>query len=367
MRTIRLGDRGDAVLDVQARLGVLGYRIDPNEHGEFGPSTERAVREFQQRRELLVDGIVGDHTWDELVEASYALGDRVLYLRYPYFRGDDVRSLQSLLNVFGFDAGREDGIFGDQTERAVRDFQKNVQLPVDAIVGGTTVEALKRLRPVGAGPGRSTVREGEALRRLSATLDGARVAIDPGHGPGDEGGRGPTGLTEAEAAFALAQELERELRERGCNPLLLRTAAESPSPSDRAQVANDVGAEILVSIHLNTHTDAAGEGASTYYYGREGWCSPGGQRLAELIQEELTESLGLKDGRTHPKALPLLRETAMPAVHVEPCFITNPAEEARLRRDDFRAGVARAVADALERFFGRGAERPPGAARASAS
>src|SRR5438105_10774684 len=129
MKTLNRGDRGDAVLDVQARLGFLGYRIDAHEHGEFGASTERAVREFQQRRQLLVDGEVGDHTWQELVEASYSLGDRILYLRYPYYRGDDVRELQAALNMLGFDAGREDGIFGARTDRGVRDCQRNVALP----------------------------------------------------------------------------------------------------------------------------------------------------------------------------------------------------------------------------------------------
>src|SRR5207249_5374799 len=111
--------------------------------------------------------------------------------------GDDVRTLQSSLNLLGFDAGREDGIFGDRTDRALREFQRNVGLPADGIAGATTLEALVRLRPVGPGPGRSTVREREALRRLSVTLQSARIALDPGHGPADPGAVGPTGLTEA--------------------------------------------------------------------------------------------------------------------------------------------------------------------------
>ena len=58
MQTLSRGDRGGAVLDIQARLGSLGHPIDPNEHGNFGPSTEVAVRTFQERRHLIVDGIV---------------------------------------------------------------------------------------------------------------------------------------------------------------------------------------------------------------------------------------------------------------------------------------------------------------------
>lgn len=339
------------MLDVQARLSALGYRIEPVEHGVFGPTTERAVREFQQRRHILVDGKVGEHTWEELVEAGYALGDRVLYLRYPYFRGDDVRALQVSLNLLGFDTGREDGILGDRTDRAVRDFQRNVGLPADGIVGSTTIDGLRRLRPVGPGPGRAAVREGESLRRLFASLQGARIAIDAAHGPGDPGDAGPTGLTEAEATFALAEELAAELRRRGARPTLLRARDSNPSPAERAREANRLGPELLVSLHLNAHEDPGADGASTYYFGREGWVSQAGQRLAELIQQEITGQLALRDGRTHPKSIPLLRETAMPAVHVEPCFITNPAEEALIREASFRHRLAAAIADGIERFF----------------
>src|SRR5262245_19490813 len=182
MQTLAFGSRGNAVLDIQARLAALGHSVDPDEHAVFGPGTERAVRAFPEQRHLIVDGVVDEHTWGELVEAGYALGDRVLYLRYPYFRGDDVRALQSGLNLLGFDTGREDGIFGERTDRAVHEFQRNVGLPMDGIVGVSTHEAIRRLRPVGPGPGRATVREGEALRRLSASLRGTRIAIDPGHG-----------------------------------------------------------------------------------------------------------------------------------------------------------------------------------------
>ena len=348
-----LGARGDAVLDVQGRLAALGYHIDPSEHGEFGPSTKRAVQEFQQRRHLLVDGVVGEDTWGELVEAGYSLGDRLLYVRYPYDRGDDVRALQVSLNLLGFDVGREDGIFGQRTDRAVRQFQRNVGLPPDGIVGTTTIDALARLRPVGPGPGLSTVREGEALRRMSASLHGSRIAVDPGHGPSDPGAEGPAGLVEAEVTFLLAEELRDELTRRGAAPFLLRDRETDPPIPARAGMANDLGAELLISLHLNWHVEAAAEGASTYYYGREGWSSQAGQRLAEVIQELLVTRLGRKDGRTHPKSLPLLRETQMPAVHVEPCFITNPNEESLLRDASFRQELARALTDAMERFFGR--------------
>ena len=351
MRTIGPGARGEDVRDVQSRLGALGYRIDPDEHGAFADTTGNAVREFQQDHQLVVDGLIGEDTWQALVEAGHTLGDRIVYLRLPHYRGDDVRSLQRWLNLLGIDAGREDGIFGERTDRAVREFQRNVGLPGDGIVGPGTLSSLTRLRPVGPGPGRATVREGEALRRMSATLEGARIAVDAGHGGEDEGMVGPTGLTEAEAASALALAFHDALAAREAEPFLLRTDAVAPAAGERATMANEGGAEVLVSLHLNSDPDPAAGGASCYYYGRGGYASQAGQRLAELILDELVRSLGLEDRLAHPKALPLLRETRMPAVHVEPCFITNPEEETMLRDAAFRRGVASALATALQRFF----------------
>jgi N-acetylmuramoyl-L-alanine amidase len=352
MRTIRTGDTGEDVADVQQRLVVAGETIDAGElGGRFGSSTEAAVRSFQQRRGLLVDGIVGDETWADLVEAGFTLGDRTLYLRSPHFRGDDVRALQRRLVSLGFDAGREDGIFGPRCDRAVREFQRNVGREADGIVGLDTLLALERLRPQPGAVSGSMVREAEAISRFEASLAGARIAIDPGHGPDDPGEHGPGGATEAGAAQALAEALADELRRRGAAPELLRSRETTPSPSERAQLANELGAEVCISIHLNGHADPGAEGATCFYFGTQETGSPAGQRLAELIQEELIGRVGLMDGRVHPMTITILRETRMPAVQVEPCFITNAKEEQLLGENSFRCTVADAMAEGLERFF----------------
>jgi N-acetylmuramoyl-L-alanine amidase len=355
MRTIQTGDRGDEVRDVQQRLVSLGAHLDPAEvEAGFGHETESAVRAFQQRRGLLVDGRVGSETWNELVEAGYRLGDRVIYLRMPMVRGDDVRSLQRRLNSLGFDAGREDGIFGERCDRAVREFQRNIAMPQDGIVGPETLHELERVRPatVEARSG-AMLRETEALRRMKATLEGARIAIDPGHGPDEPGAAGADGvLTEADAAWELSVALAAELGRRGAVPRLLRERDEDPPVTVRAAAANEWGAEICLSVHLNAHSDPRAEGSMCLFYGNETTASPAGQRLAEAIQEELTSRIGLTDGRTHSKSIAILRETRMPAVQIEPCFVTNPREERLLSEEPFRRDVAIAIARGVERFLG---------------
>jgi N-acetylmuramoyl-L-alanine amidase len=142
-----------------------------------------------------------------------------------------------------------------------------------------------------------------------------------------------------------------ELRVRGSDPRLLRGAAEDPEASERAARANKAGADVLVSIHLNSHEDPSAEGSSSYYFGGLGASSVAGATLAELVQDELTAATGLRDGRAHPKSFPILRETRMPAVQIEPCFVTNPKEERLLSEKPFVREVAVATARALERYF----------------
>ncbi len=112
---LRPGSHGEAVRDLQLRLGALGHETPHDEFGEFGPTTEQVVRGFQEARGLRVDGLCGPQTWAAVVESGYRLGDRLLYRRRPMLRGDDVAELQRRLNGLGFDAGREDGILGDDT------------------------------------------------------------------------------------------------------------------------------------------------------------------------------------------------------------------------------------------------------------
>ena len=362
VRIIRPGDRGAEVYDVQQRLAALGFPIDDLElHGWFGPSTEAAVREFQRRRGIPSDGLVGPETWGNLVEAGYSIGDRTLYLRYPPSRGDDVAALQRTLNALGFEAGKQDGIFGERTDRAVREFQRNVGREADGIVGLETLADLGRLRRPDHGPSRAVVREEEALRTMRASLAGAVVAIDPGHGPDDPGATGPGGTAEAEVAYRLATALADVLAARGAKPALLREGDANPPASARTKLANELGAAVCVAVHMN-HGDPTAEGATCFYFGTEGTHSPAGMRLAELILEALTTDLDLVDGRIHPLAIAILRETRMPAVQVEPCFITNPREERRLHDDAFLQGVAEAITEGVGRFLGapQRAEGRPG-------
>jgi N-acetylmuramoyl-L-alanine amidase len=348
---MRHGDRSEAVADLQARLGRLGFDIAAAElGGTFGAGTRAAVRAFQQRRGIDVDGVVGPVTWRELVESSWSLGDRLLHLQQPSMRGDDVRQLQSCLNALGFSAGKHDGIFGPQTAAALRDFQRNLAIDEDGMAGLETIRAMERLRMViksGLGP---RIREREARRANPPGLAGKRIAVDPGHGGADLGHLGPSGETEAELAFLLAARLSAVLAAEGAETTLTRGPNDGPNESMRAQLANRFEADAFVSIHLNGHPSEVAQGAAAYYFESSGIGSEPGEHLAGLLLQGLVD-LGSVDCRAHGKAYAVLRETRMPAVVVEPCFITNPEEAKRLQDPQTLDAIAGALAGAVKAYF----------------
>ncbi len=179
MEPILPGGRGPAVEDVQRRLLGLGYDLGPTGiDGVFLGKTRDAVTAFQAEHALSEDGIVGDETWSALVDETFVLGDRMLYLRLPHFHGRDVRILQSALNTLGFSCGFADGIFGPYCERAVREFQLSCGHAADGIAGLETTRALEALRHVWEGkdsrmPSSATV----ALARAAEVLASRSVAI----------------------------------------------------------------------------------------------------------------------------------------------------------------------------------------------
>lgn len=146
METIQQNDTGAAVQDVQQKLAALGFLDEEDVSGTFGEETVAAVEAFCRAHALNVSRVVDDVVWAALLDASFVLGDRTLYLRMPYFHGNDVLQLQNALGALGFPCGDGDGIFGATTEAAVRKFQTNMGLPTDGIAGAFTYRAIRNLQ-----------------------------------------------------------------------------------------------------------------------------------------------------------------------------------------------------------------------------
>lgn len=351
MELIGPGSVGPEVADIQRRLGDLDLPCD-DDPGVFAASTSAAVRSFQQRRGLTSDGIVGPDTWRSLVGASFRLGDRMLYVTRPMLQGDDVRELQRRLNQLGFDSGYEDGFYGPQTFDAVRDFQLNVGLHVDGIAGPSTVDLLARLHRQHQRSPAYAVREREQLRRPSrASFAGARIMIDPGHCADDPGVTTDDGAVEHELTWRLAALVEGQLAARGAHIVLSRGPATSPTPSERASLANAEDVEAIVSIHLNADRSPHAHGAAGHYFGAGANVSERGRYLADLAVDAIVEATGTAHCRTHPATMAILRESRAPAIVLEPGFLTHGEEGAKLRDPQHQHVIASAVSAAIERFL----------------
>jgi len=140
---------GAKVTDLQQRLKLLDYDLGASDiDGIYGSRTEDVVKKFQQDRGLLVSGIVDQETWQELVDAGYKIEDRLLYLKNPPFRGDDVKTLQLWLKTLGFYPFNENGIFCEKTREALVEFQDNMNIDDDGIMGKQTLHHLKSIQRI---------------------------------------------------------------------------------------------------------------------------------------------------------------------------------------------------------------------------
>lgn len=309
------GSTGEAVTDLQLRLVRLGYSTAADGTGVFGVGTEAAVRSFQRRRGLRVDGICGHQTWSGVVEAGFRLGDRLLYRRTPMLHGDDVADLQRRLSSLGFDPGSVDGIFGDSTVGALEEFQRNVGIAVDGICGPKTLSELNRLATRHGGEDLVTaVRERLALASRPATLVGRRIAI------GEAGG-----FSTAVRAVA------RAIASVGATPIGLH----HPDESIQASAANGADADCYLGFRL----DPSHSAVRTMYYRGYRYESRMSRQLADLLLVALVEQLDLEDGGSYGMALPILRETRMPAVVIE---LGSPAIVA-MRTTEIATTVARSL------------------------
>jgi N-acetylmuramoyl-L-alanine amidase len=208
---------------------------------------------------------------------------------------------------------------------------------------------------------------GPSRPRLSATPAARRlVVVDPGHGGVDHGAVGVSGAREADIALQIAKRTAKGLRdELGAEVILTRTDDQFIALRDRAALANAREADLFLSIHANA---APGPEA----WGVEG---PAGadpllaslltagthalsQSLADEVQRTVIRRLRSRYGEAQVQDLGtktalfyVLVSTRMPSILFEASFVSNPADERRLRSPAWQQLVADALVEAVGRWF----------------
>ena len=281
---LSVGTSGPSVGELRRRLALLEYPTDPDPRDHFGAATAGAVSRFQAVHGLDPTGVCDAATWTIVLESEHALGERLLCLRSPMLRGEDVADLQLRLGTLGFDSGRVDGIFGPSTQAAVGEFQRNAGIVFDQVCGPDTVAALRRLEGRAGSSTVASVRERVRLQTEGRGVERLRVSI---------GATEPGDLAASTLAAMLA-------------PLCAAVQVTEGADSDQAAAANRFEADVHLALEFTSTDDIEAR-----YFSVPGFESYGGRSLAEVIVMELPATgLGVARGMR----LPILRETRAPAV-----------------------------------------------------
>ncbi len=211
------------------------------------------------------------------------------------------------------------------------------------------------------------------------------VMLDPGHGGKEPGAISKSGYREKQFALAVAKKVESALTNiPGITVVLTRTGDDTMKLNDRATLANQVEADLFISIHANGFTNRHWSGIETFFHSLEASGEEArrvaskentpdvaaadtgddevsfilqdmqhnerlksSSRLAQVVQERLVGALKLTNRGVMQADFAVLRQTRMPAVLVEIGFITNPQEAQLLRDPNIQERAAAALRDAV--------------------
>jgi len=228
-----------------------------------------------------------------------------------------------------------------------------------------------------------------SVKRPAAVLYLRKVVVDAGHGGGDPGAIGRTGLREKDVVLDIAGRLATLLKDEGIEVVMTRSTDRFISLARRVEIANASGADIFLSIHANANRVRSLNGFEVYYVAnnvddnkRALWaaahsrldfqrdCFASGsltlkailwdmlytqargesiglaRSICRSIDHDLnTQVLGVKGARFY-----VLKGVGMPAILIETGFLSNSSEERMLRNGFYRQKIAEAIADGLNNY-----------------
>lgn len=225
---------------------------------------------------------------------------------------------------------------------------------------------------------------------VMAGLKIRRVVLDPGHGGKDTGAIGPDGAKEKDLTLAMAKRLRRHLEAMGLEVLLTREDDRTLSLEDRTRFANEKGADLFLSLHVNAAHNRKAHGIETYTLNlnsdryamrlaaRENASSErrigdlqfiladlatkantdDSVKLAKLVQQKMVSKARSRHGKDTIRDLGVkqalffvLVGAKMPAILLETGFISHPEEGKRLQSGTYQEEVMRGVAEGVRQFI----------------
>ena len=189
------------------------------------------------------------------------------------------------------------------------------------------------------------------LQLPNVTRNKFSVVIDPGHGGLDPGAIGIGGIRETDVVLEVSKKVKELLSEKGVKVNLTRENEVNLDLRPRVSFANNLDADIFVSIHANASRGKRKDinGLETFYF--KGWR---GRLLAKRIQKHLlivspgSPDRGVKQGRFY-----VIKNTNMPAVLVEIGFLTGRLDSRRLEKTTHRERIAYAIAKGILEYLSK--------------
>ena len=185
------------------------------------------------------------------------------------------------------------------------------------------------------------------------------VVVDAGHGEPDGGSVGINGTIEKDINLQIALKLREVLENRGVRVIMTRTDDNSICDNsartlhekkvsdmhNRLEIINTSGADLFLSIHMNSFSDPKSGGLHVFYSRNH----PEAEETATLIQESIAELTGAKTHavKTASDTLFLMKNPIPPAILIECGFISNPEEEKLLNDDNYQSKIAFSIANAV--------------------
>ena len=175
------------------------------------------------------------------------------------------------------------------------------------------------------------------------------VVVDAGHGGMDCGAVKGEELFEKDINMSIAVKVRDRLLKLGYKVYMTRTDDSFIGLNERATKANKTGADVLVSIHLNSYPDVESvSGIEAWTYKDRKGCP----ELAEVLSDSVSKATGAKNrGVSFAKNLVVTSKTTMPAVIIECGYISNDREAGLLQTEDYQNKIALSVAEAVDTFL----------------
>jgi N-acetylmuramoyl-L-alanine amidase len=262
------------------------------------------------------------------------------------------------------------------------------RLVIDVLAQTTEAQpATPPASPTSAAPSAPTSPEAPPLIDLAPAGTLRAIVIDPGHGGGEDGAKGPAGTLEKQVTLNVARRLKAALEGRlGLRVILTRESDTTMGLDERAAVANNNKADLFVSLHANASPRPGTAGAEVFYLSLDEYGDAaeraahadneslpvfgGGSRDIELILWDMAQARYIKESSALAQSVEAsLRQRVpmsaraiqqapfrvlvganMPAVLVEMGFITNPGQEKQLQSDEFQNLIVQSLVESISRF-----------------